>query len=115
MIDNRRQLGEIEGRTMAVETSQFDLGELVQESVTRLGIDRPVNTDIPASLAVTSDRPKLVQALDNLLDNAAKFSPPGSAIDVTPQDAREEERSSVRDRRPRLAPERWRRVFERFH
>src|SRR5207302_1633454 len=63
IIDNLRQLGEIEARTMAVETSQFDLGELVQESVTRLGIDRPVNTDVPASLMVTSDRPNLVQAL----------------------------------------------------
>ncbi len=43
IIDNLRQLGDIEARTMAVETSPFDLGELVQESVTRLGLDRPVN------------------------------------------------------------------------
>src|SRR6266849_415294 len=115
IIDNLRQLGEIEARTMAVETSQFDLGELVQESVTRLGIDRPVNTDIPASLAVTSDRPKLVQALDNLLDNAAKFSPPGSAIDVTAQVAGNEVLLSVRDRGPGISPEHWSRVFERFY
>ena len=115
IIDNLRQLGDIEARTMAVETSQFDLGELVQESVTRLGLDRPVNTDIPGSLAVTSDRPKLVQALDNLLDNAAKFSPPGSAIDVTAQVAGGEVRLSVRDRGPGISPEHWSRVFERFY
>jgi len=115
IIDNLRQLGEIEARTMAVEPSQFDLGELVQESVTRLGIDRPVNTDIPASLIVTSDRPKLVQALDNLLDNAAKFSPPGSAIDVSALVAGDEVRLSVRDRGPGISPEHWSRVFERFY
>jgi len=115
IIDNLRQLGEIEARTMAVEPSQFDLGELVQESVTRLGIDRPVNTDIPASLMVTSDRPKLVQALDNLLDNAAKFSPPGSAIDVSALVAGDEVRLSVRDRGPGISPEHWSRVFERFY
>ena len=115
IIDNLRQLGDIEARTMAVETSPFDLGELVQESVTRLGLDRPVNADIPPNLRVTTDRPKLVQALDNLLDNAAKFSPPGSAIDVTAEVAGEEVRLSIRDRGPGISPEHWSRVFERFY
>jgi two-component system phosphate regulon sensor histidine kinase PhoR len=115
IIDNLRQLGEIEARTLAVETSEFDLGELVHESVTRLGIDRPVNTEIPDSLTVTSDRPKLVQALDNLLDNAAKFSPPGSAIDISAEVAGDEVRLSVRDRGPGISPEHWSRVFERFY
>ena len=115
IIDNLRQLGDIEAGTMAVETTPFDLGELVQESVTRLGIDRPVNADIPQSLTVTTDRPKLVQALDNLLDNAAKFSPPGSAIDVSAEVAGDEVRLSVRDRGPGISPEHWSRVFERFY
>ena len=115
IIDNLRQLGDIEARAMAVETTQFDLGELVHESVTRLGLDRPVNTDIPVPLTVTSDRPKLVQAFDNLLDNAAKFSPPGSAIDIRAEVAGEELRLSVRDRGPGISPEHWSRVFERFY
>jgi two-component system phosphate regulon sensor histidine kinase PhoR len=115
IIDNLRQLGDIEAGTMAVETTPFDLAELVQESVTRLGIDRPVNADIPQSLTVTTDRPKLVQALDNLLDNAAKFSPPGSAIDVSAEVAGDEVRLSVRDRGPGISPEHWSRVFERFY
>jgi two-component system phosphate regulon sensor histidine kinase PhoR len=115
IIDNLRQLGDIEAGTMAVELMEFDLDELVRESVTRLGIDRPVNTGLPPSLAITSDRPKLVQALDNLLDNAAKFSPPGSAIDVSAEVAGDEVRLSVRDRGPGISPEHWSRVFERFY
>ena len=115
IIDNLRQLGDIEAGSMAVETTPFDLAELVQESLTRLGIDRPVNADIPQSLTVTTDRPKLVQALDNLLDNAAKFSPPGSAIDVSAEVAGDEVRLSVRDRGPGISPEHWSRVFERFY
>ncbi|HEX9100182.1 MAG TPA: HAMP domain-containing sensor histidine kinase [Candidatus Dormibacteraeota bacterium] len=115
IIDNLRQLGDIEAGTIVVDTTQFDLGQLVQESVTRLGIDRPVNADIPESLTVTTDRPKLVQALDNLLDNAAKFSPPGTAIDVSAQVDGDEVRLSVRDRGPGISPEHWSRVFERFY
>src|SRR4030088_560324 len=73
IIDNLRQLGDIEMGTMVVDVSEFDLAELVHESVVRLGIDRAVNTTIQERLGITTDRPKLAQALGNLLDNAAKF------------------------------------------
>jgi signal transduction histidine kinase len=115
IIDNLRQLGDIETKSMALETTQFDLGELVRESVVRLGIDRPVNTDIPKALTMTTDRPKLVQAFDNLLDNAAKFSPPGTPIDIQAEIAGDEIRISVRDHGPGISPEHWSRVFERFY
>jgi two-component system, OmpR family, phosphate regulon sensor histidine kinase PhoR len=115
IIDNLRQLGDIEARSMAVEATSFDLGELVRESVARLGIDRPVNTDMPAPLNITTDRPKLVQALDNLLDNASKFSPPGTPIDIHAEIAGDEVRISVRDHGPGISPEHWSRVFERFY
>jgi two-component system phosphate regulon sensor histidine kinase PhoR len=115
IIDNLRQLGEIEAKGMAIEMTHFDLGELLRESVARLGIDRPVNADIPEALGITTDRPKLVQALANLLDNAAKFSPPGTPIDVRAETAGDEVRISVRDRGPGISPEHWSRVFERFY
>jgi two-component system, OmpR family, phosphate regulon sensor histidine kinase PhoR len=115
IIDNLRQLGDIEAKSMAVERTSFDLGELVRESVARLGIDRRVNTDMPAPLTITTDRPKLVQALDNLLDNAAKFSPVGTPIDIHAEVAGGEVRVSVRDHGPGISPEHWSRVFERFY
>jgi two-component system, OmpR family, phosphate regulon sensor histidine kinase PhoR len=115
IIDNLRQLGDIEAKSLALETTTFDLGELVREGITRLGIDRPVNADIPALLTITTDRPKLVQAIDNLLDNAAKFSPPGTPIDVHAEAAGDEVRISVRDHGSGISPEHWSRVFERFY
>jgi two-component system phosphate regulon sensor histidine kinase PhoR len=115
IIDNLRQLGEIEARSTSIDLTEFDLAELVGESVARLKIDRPVNTDIPPDLTITSDRPKLVQALGNLLDNAAKFSPPGTAIEVHAEVAGDEVRLSVRDHGPGISPEHWSRVFERFY
>jgi two-component system, OmpR family, phosphate regulon sensor histidine kinase PhoR len=115
IIDNLRHLGDIEAKSLALETSTFDLVELVNEGVTRLGIDRPVNADIPSPLTITTDRPKLVQAIDNLLDNAAKFSPPGTPIDVHAETVGNEVRISVRDHGPGISPEHWSRVFERFY
>jgi two-component system phosphate regulon sensor histidine kinase PhoR len=115
IIDNLRQLGDIEMGTMAVDDSEFDLAELVQQSVVRLGIDRPVNTTIDEGLVIKTDRPKLAQALGNLLDNASKFSPPGTAIDVHAEVLGSEVVLSVRDRGPGISPEHWSRVFERFY
>ena len=115
IIDNLRQLGDIETGLMAVDLSEFELGELVSDSIARLGIDRPVNASIPEDLFIETDRAKLVQALDNLLDNAAKFSPAGTAIDIEATVREEELVLSVRDRGPGISPEHWSRVFERFY
>src|SRR4029077_9667689 len=78
IIDNLRQLGDIETGAMALDLSEFDLGELVEDSIARLDTDRTVNTSLPPNLVISTDRPKLAQALGNLLDNAAKFSPTGT-------------------------------------
>jgi two-component system, OmpR family, phosphate regulon sensor histidine kinase PhoR len=116
IIDNLRQLGDIETGAMALDVSEFDLAELVQDSVARLGADRTVNiSTTPTDLVISTDRPKLAQALGNLLDNAAKFSPPGTAIDLNTEVLAEEVVLSVRDRGPGISPEHWSRVFERFY
>ena len=114
IIDNLRQLGDIETGAMALEITTFDLRELIDDSVARLGIDRPVNVDGQPSLQVSTDRAKLAQAVGNLLDNAAKFSPPGTAIDVQTE-VGDELVISIRDRGPGISPEHWSRVFERFY
>jgi two-component system, OmpR family, phosphate regulon sensor histidine kinase PhoR len=115
IIDNLRQLGDIEAGAMAVDVSEFELAELVHDSVVRLRSDRAVNSSVPPDLVISTDRPKLAQALGNLLDNAAKFSPPGTAIDVNAEVESVEVVLSVRDRGPGISPEHWSRVFERFY
>ncbi|HXN79060.1 MAG TPA: ATP-binding protein [Candidatus Dormibacteraeota bacterium] len=116
IIDNLRQLGDIEAGALALDVSEFDLGELILDSVARLGTERTVNTSItPTDLIISTDRPKLAQALGNLLDNAAKFSPPETAIDVNTEVKNGEVVLSVRDRGPGISPEHWSRVFERFY
>jgi two-component system phosphate regulon sensor histidine kinase PhoR len=115
IIDNLRQLGDIEAGAMAVDISTFELEQLVNDSIARLDLDRPVSASIAEGLTLETDRAKLVQALDNLLDNAAKFSPPGTAIDIEASVADAELVISVRDRGPGISPEHWSRVFERFY
>lgn len=46
-------------------------------------IERALNLDVPADLEVYADEDRVRQVLVNLLSNAAKYSPPGSPIDIT--------------------------------
>ena len=114
IIDNLRHLGDIEAGVISLDITRFDLAELIDDSLRRLALEREINLDVPPDMFIASDRAKLSQALGNLLDNAAKFSPPGTPIDLTAS-ANDEIVISVRDRGPGISPEHWSRVFERFY
>jgi two-component system sensor histidine kinase KdpD len=73
-----------------------------------------VTTHIPESLSIDADRDLLGLALRQLLDNAVKYSPPTSAIEIAATGDRAVE-IVVRNSGPAI-PERERpRVFERFY
>jgi len=115
IVDNLRQLAELESGAMAVDVSTFDLAELIHETRARLSPERRVEVQIPDGLALTTDRAKLAQAIRNLLDNAAKFSPAESPIEIQARILEAGVEISVRDHGPGISPEHWARVFERFY
>lgn len=115
IVDNLRQLAELESGALSIQSTSFDVGELLEELRPRVDPKRPLTVEAPHTLVITTDRPKLAQALGNLVDNAAKFSPPDSPIDIKAEVLDGSLRLSVRDRGPGISPEHWNRVFERFY
>jgi len=115
IIANLQQLAEIEQGQLAFQVSHFEVRELVAEVAERMRLDRRLEIRVPPGLAVTGDRSKLAQALSNLLDNAARFSPVDSAVEVEAEVVDGELRLSVRDHGLGISPEHWTRVFERFY
>jgi two-component system phosphate regulon sensor histidine kinase PhoR len=115
IVANLRQLAQIEAGHLALALSHFDVRALVMEAAERMRLDRPLDISMPAGLEITADRTKMAQVLDNLLDNAAKFSPPGSPIEVEGALDNQEFRLLIRDYGPGISPEHWPRVFERFY
>jgi len=115
IVNNLRQLAEIERGDGELTIGRFALAELLQEVIQRSRPEQPIDLTIPGALHIEADRSKLAQALANLLDNAAKFSPPGAGIDIQARSAQGEVRITVRDHGPGISPEHWERVFERFY
>jgi signal transduction histidine kinase len=92
-----------------------DVGAIVDEAValferahTRaLSIARAADP-----IAVEADRDRLVQVLLNLLENAARYAPAPTPVELGVARAGSVARVSVRDHGPGLAPDDQRRVFE---
>jgi two-component system phosphate regulon sensor histidine kinase PhoR len=115
IVENLRQLADIESGMMILAISRFAVGEAIAETAARLGLDRPLEIRADEGLEMTGDRTKLAQALGNLIDNAARFSSPGSPVEIEAKEIEGELRLTVRDHGPGISPEHWNRVFERFY
>jgi two-component system, OmpR family, phosphate regulon sensor histidine kinase PhoR len=115
ILDNLRRLAEIESGAVTLNRSEVDVRRLVEEALDRLQFQRAIDLDIPDDLAVEADPTALAQVLSNLLDNAAKFSPAGAAVEISAENSGSEIVIKVRDHGPGLSPEHWERVFERFY
>lgn len=69
----------------------------------------------PDNLRASFNAPLLEQAVVNLLDNAIKFSPPGSTVRVEAQALRREVIIRVQDQGSGIPSEHLDRIFERFY
>jgi two-component system sensor histidine kinase KdpD len=96
----------------------IDLGKVVGEQVGLLrGLvgSRHVDVTIPNGLpTVYGDRGAIEQILSNLMDNAVKYSPEGSPIEVRVQPTADEVMVSVADKGPGIPGDLLPHVFERF-
>jgi two-component system sensor histidine kinase KdpD len=93
--------------------------ELIGSAVSRLRRYEPdarFEVSVEPGLAPLWVHPALVeQALFNVLENAAKFSPPGEAVAVDARQIDGQLRIDVRDRGPGIPEEERRRIFDMFY
>jgi len=98
-----------DGRPAADEVEDVRLDELVRESAARINGGR-VRVDAEPTL-VRGSRTRLARAVSNLIDNAIKYSPDGTPVEVTVRGGE----VAVRDHGPGIASEDLPHVFDRFY
>jgi signal transduction histidine kinase len=116
-------LSEIESGQAVLQRDEVDLETLVDSILTRMtavaerkGVG--VSTVLAKGITLSADRAKLERALENLLDNAFKFTPPGGEIRVhTFLDLGQPEQACIEvgNTAPDVEPEELPRLFERFY
>ena len=108
----------IESGSFSYSFDDVDLSELVQESAAaaQTGQDEvTINANVQRPLPlVRGDRERLRQVITNLIDNAVKYSPSGSKVEVDAFSDNGRISVEVRDHGPGVAPEHQSLIFEKF-
>jgi signal transduction histidine kinase len=121
-LDDLLFLSEIESGQAVLQREDVDVRALVGDAVDRMlsGLserDVAVVVDVAEGVTVSADRTKLERALENLLDNARKFTPPGGEIRIRSPAGGDGGRVciEVANAAPDVDPEELPRLFERFY
>jgi heavy metal sensor kinase len=120
MVETLLRLSRGDAGTIQLSPDVIDLGELARDVVSSLGIlaeDRRQRLQIAVAspVHVAADRLVLRDAMTNVVDNAIKYAPPGSTIDVRVDAKGQQATLTVADEGPGIADEHRDRVFDRFY
>ena len=118
-IANLLDMTRLESGAIAPLIAPVDLAELVGSALERTAkilAGHRVELDIPANLPMLDLDPVLFeQVLFNILDNAAKYAPPGSLVRIAAERGGGSVRLSVLDEGPGIAPGDLERIFDKFY
>jgi PAS domain S-box-containing protein len=120
LINDLLDIDKIESGKFELVPESVQLSGLVQESLIlnksyadRFGVRLEVRGDVP-DVHLYVDRKRLMQVMTNLLSNAAKFSPEGSAVEVCTTCVDSVVRVEINDRGPGIPEDFRARIFTRF-
>ena len=118
-LRNLLDMTKLEGGALKVRREWQPLEEVLGAALNRLDdrmADREVTTNLPSDLPLVAfDSLLIEQVLVNLLDNAAKHTPSGVAIDVGARVAGDSLEIEVADRGPGVPAQDAERVFHKFY
>jgi two-component system sensor histidine kinase KdpD len=119
LVNNLLDLTRLESGALKVRKEWYPLEEVVSSALGRMESrleGREVRVDLPQEVLLAPMDPILLeQVFINLLENAVKYSPPGTPVDVSAAAGKEEIVVEIADRGPGLPQGEEERVFERFY
>lgn len=118
LVSNLLDLSRLEGGALQIQRELYPIDALLRETARReqLRLGNRLKLDIPSHLpALWIDRTRLETVIRNLLDNAAKYAPPDSHIELTAERHQGRVLIKVRDYGPGIPEEQRTKIFDRFY
>ena len=118
LIDELLDHARVTSGALSLEVVTFDLGLAIavaipqydHDDTSRIALQRPATP-----ILVRGDPDRIAQIIGNLLDNALKYSPPGSPIAVSVTVVGEEAQVRVEDNGLGISPDEQARIFAPFY
>ena len=120
LLNSFLELGRLDWEVEKTTCSEFDLADVLRDAVTRLQpeADRKnielKSTMLLPSLKVRTDRVKLGRILDNLTNNAVKFTQSGH-VHLSAETRAADVTITVSDTGPGISPENVKKLFQEFY
>ena len=121
LVNDLFELSKLEADQVQLQKEPFSLSELVQDVVYKYqllaqekGINLKLNLSQDHSIVI-ADIALIERVLQNLIDNALKFTPEGGDIEVEISKLDEEVKVSVLDTGPGIPEEEIPHIFDRYH
>ncbi|MFN8591727.1 MAG: ATP-binding protein [Thermomicrobiales bacterium] len=119
MVSNLLDLSRIEGGALRPQKDWYDVDELIADVYDRMAArtqSHPIAIAIAPDLpAIRFDYVEIAQVLVNLIENAVKYTPAGTPIEISARRAPHAIEISVRDEGPGIPRAQQDRVFEKFY
>jgi len=120
IIEDLLQLSRLEQQHDGIVLEEFRIEELIaglKQSLEQRALARNITLldQYSGNPRVVANSNLLEQALANLVDNAIKYCPPGSEVEIRYRRAAKAIRLEVADNGPGIPPEAQGRIFERFY
>jgi two-component system sensor histidine kinase KdpD len=118
LVDSVLDIARAQAGRMQLSCQPVDVERVARRSIERMNgslAGRPVQIRSEGAPAIEADGPRLEQVLLNLLQNAVKYSPSGSPIDVTISGTGGKVGIAVLDRGVGIAQAEADRIFEPFY
>jgi two-component system sensor histidine kinase KdpD len=119
LITNLLDVSRIEAGAMRISKQPSDVSDLIGAALEQMGDSaraRPIKIDIPTELPlVLVDFGLILQTLVNVLDNALKYSPDGSPIDIRGRQVGHEVHIEIADQGVGIPPQDLLHVFDKFY
>lgn len=120
LVDDLANLQAVERADFSIETDVVDLADISRRAAGLLGVrasDRKVRIDRPAEddqLPAVGDFGRVLQIMVNLIGNAVRYSPDGSAVWIRAESEGDTATVVVADQGKGIAAEDQERIFEKF-
>jgi two-component system sensor histidine kinase KdpD len=119
IIGNLLDLSRLEAGALRINRQPSNVMDLVGSAVDQLGSrghERPIHIDVDEGLPYVSvDFSLIVQSIVNILDNALKYSPAGTPIEIKANRENYEIRIAVFDQGPGIPEQDLEHIFDKFY